>query len=174
MLSRLVAAFVVLVTFGNIAVAGIDDWDERQQTLSGGQARGRAFNFFGCTGSDISRTRVSFSGNYQPGTIVINTGERRLYLVQEGGTALRYGIGVGRVGFTWTGVRKVSEKKEWPGWTPPPQMLRRRPACRVTWRAASKIRSARARSISAPRSIAFTARTSRKRSARRCRRAASA
>ena len=74
MLSRLIAAFVVLVTFGNIAVAGIDDWDERQQTLSGGQARGRAYNFFGFTGSDISRTRVSFSGTYQPGTIVINTG----------------------------------------------------------------------------------------------------
>ena len=47
--------------------------------------------------------------------------------MQPGGTALRYGIGVGRVGFTWKGVRKVTEKREWPSWTPPPQMLKRRP-----------------------------------------------
>jgi lipoprotein-anchoring transpeptidase ErfK/SrfK len=127
MLSRLVAASVAVVTLcGAVGTARAQDgWNERQQMLSGGQAKGRAFNFFGFTGSDISRTRVSFSGSYPPGTIVINTGERRLYLVQEGGTALRYGIGVGRVGFTWKGVRKVTEKKEWPGWTPPPQMRAR-------------------------------------------------
>ena len=70
---------------------------------------------------------MSFAGTEKPGTIVVNTAERRLYLVQEGGTALRYAIGVGRVGFTWKGVRKVTEKKEWPGWTPPPQMHARQP-----------------------------------------------
>jgi lipoprotein-anchoring transpeptidase ErfK/SrfK len=75
----------------------------------------------------IPKTTVSFPGRHAPGTIVINTGERRLYLVQEGGTAIRYGIGVGRVGFTWKGVRKVTAKKEWPSWTPPPQMLKRQP-----------------------------------------------
>src|SRR6185436_1056222 len=101
--------------------------DERQQMLSGGAPRNRSFNLFGFTGSDVSRTRVSFASNHRPGTIVINTAERRLYLVQDGGIALRYAIGVGRVGFTWKGVRKVTEKKEWPGWTPPPQMLKRRP-----------------------------------------------
>ena len=53
--------------------------------------------------------------------------ERRLYYVLGGGQALRYGIGVGRVGFTWAGVTRVSAKKEWPGWTPPAEMLRRRP-----------------------------------------------
>jgi lipoprotein-anchoring transpeptidase ErfK/SrfK len=58
---------------------------------------------------------------------VIKTAERRLYLVQPGGTAIRYGIGVGRHGFTWRGVRKVTEKKEWPSWRPPEQMLRRQP-----------------------------------------------
>ena len=50
-----------------------------------------------------------------------------LYLVQDGGTALRYGIGVGRVGFTWAGTTSVVAKKEWPDWTPPSQMLKRRP-----------------------------------------------
>jgi lipoprotein-anchoring transpeptidase ErfK/SrfK len=70
---------------------------------------------------------VSYAGHELPGTIVINTSERRLYLVVGNGQALRYGIGVGRVGFTWAGVTRVSAKKEWPSWTPPSQMLRRRP-----------------------------------------------
>jgi lipoprotein-anchoring transpeptidase ErfK/SrfK len=75
----------------------------------------------------IPRTTVSFQGNYAPGTIIVDTKERRLYLVQEGGRALRYGIGVGRDGFRWGGVHRITAKKEWPSWTPPAQMLRRRP-----------------------------------------------
>lgn len=77
--------------------------------------------------SAIPRTTVSFTENYSPGTIVINTRERRLYLVQPNGTALRYGIGVGRDGFRWAGTHRITAKKEWPDWTPPAQMLRRRP-----------------------------------------------
>jgi lipoprotein-anchoring transpeptidase ErfK/SrfK len=70
---------------------------------------------------------VGFSGNYSPGTIVINTTERRLYYVMGNGQAIRYGIGVGRIGFSWAGTTAVSAKKEWPDWTPPVQMLARRP-----------------------------------------------
>ncbi|MET0710104.1 MAG: L,D-transpeptidase [Tardiphaga sp.] len=77
--------------------------------------------------SPIPRQVVGFQSNYAPGTIVVNTSERRLYLVQPGGQALRYGIGVGRDGFRWGGVHKVTAKKEWPSWTPPAQMLARRP-----------------------------------------------
>jgi lipoprotein-anchoring transpeptidase ErfK/SrfK len=77
--------------------------------------------------SPISRTTVNFAGNYSPGTIYINTAERRLYLILSNGQALRYGIGVGRDGFRWGGVHRISAKKEWPSWTPPSQMLRRRP-----------------------------------------------
>ena len=85
-------------------------------------------NFFGRGGvSQIPRTTVYYRTNLAPGTIVINTAERRLYLVQPGGTALRYGIGVGRDGFRWNGVHRISAKREWPGWTPPAQMRRRRP-----------------------------------------------
>jgi lipoprotein-anchoring transpeptidase ErfK/SrfK len=86
-------------------------------------------NFRGGGGgsSPIPRTTVSFASNYSPGTILINTAERRLYLVLANGQALRYGIGVGRDGFRWGGVHRISAKKEWPGWTPPSQMLRRRP-----------------------------------------------
>ena len=58
---------------------------------------------------------------------MINTTERRLYYVVGNGEAIRYGIGVGRPGFTWAGVRQVTRKREWPDWTPPPEMLKRRP-----------------------------------------------
>ncbi len=75
----------------------------------------------------IPKTTVPFDASYTPGTIIINTSERRLYLVLGGGQALRYGIGVGRIGFTWAGVTRVSAKKEWPDWTPPVEMVRRRP-----------------------------------------------
>ena len=75
----------------------------------------------------IPRSTVAFSGSYKPGTIVIHTNERRLYLVLGNGAALRYGIGVGREGFTWRGVNTITDKREWPSWTPPPAMLTRRP-----------------------------------------------
>ncbi|MBL8570377.1 MAG: L,D-transpeptidase [Phreatobacter sp.] len=77
--------------------------------------------------SAIPRETVSFSGRYSPGTIVINTQERRLYLVQTGGTAIRYGVGVGRPGFSWGGNQSITRKAEWPDWRPPAAMLRRRP-----------------------------------------------
>ena len=77
--------------------------------------------------SPIPRQTVSFVSQYAPGTILINTAERRLYLILPNGQALRYGIGVGRDGFRWGGVHRISAKKEWPSWTPPSQMLARRP-----------------------------------------------
>lgn len=77
--------------------------------------------------SPVPRRLVYFPSRYAPGTIVIRTGERRLYLVLPQGQALRYGIGVGRDGFRWSGVHRISAKKEWPSWTPPAQMIARRP-----------------------------------------------
>jgi lipoprotein-anchoring transpeptidase ErfK/SrfK len=73
------------------------------------------------------KQEVSYDGKEAPGTIIINTPERMLYLVEGGGRALRYGIGVGRPGFTWAGVHTVTNKREWPDWTPPDDMLKRRP-----------------------------------------------
>ncbi len=70
---------------------------------------------------------VSYDGKQTPGTIVIDTPNRFLYLVEEGGKARRYGIGVGRPGFTWAGVKSITRKAEWPDWTPPPEMIKRRP-----------------------------------------------
>ena len=62
-----------------------------------------------------------------PGTIIISTAERHLYLIQPGGRALRYGIGVGRDGFQWQGLLSITKKAEWPDWTPPPEMIHRQP-----------------------------------------------
>jgi lipoprotein-anchoring transpeptidase ErfK/SrfK len=82
---------------------------------------------FGIGAAAVPRTVVPYTGRERPGTVIISTPERRLYLVLGGGQALRYGIGVGRIGFTWAGTTAVSMKREWPDWTPPEQMLQRRP-----------------------------------------------
>jgi lipoprotein-anchoring transpeptidase ErfK/SrfK len=73
------------------------------------------------------RQEVAYDGRERPGTIIIDTPNKFLFLIQPGGRALRYGIGVGRPGFEWSGVKTISRKAEWPGWTPPPEMLLRRP-----------------------------------------------
>ena len=75
----------------------------------------------------IPRETVAWSGKEKPGTVVVSTRQRRLYYVLGGGEAIRYGVGVGREGFSWSGVKTVSMKKEWPDWRPPQQMLARRP-----------------------------------------------
>jgi hypothetical protein len=85
------------------------------------------YSAYATRSSPVPRTMVSFPAQYRPGNIVIDTNARRLYLVTTPGQALAYGIGVGRDGFTWSGTRTVTMKREWPDWTPPSQMLRRRP-----------------------------------------------
>jgi lipoprotein-anchoring transpeptidase ErfK/SrfK len=75
----------------------------------------------------FDRQIVPYEGAEKPGTVIIDTPERLLYLIEPGGKALRYGIGVGRPGFTWAGVKYVSMKREWPDWRPPEEMLQRRP-----------------------------------------------
>ena len=131
MTTRFLAGLLVALT----AFAGAFDGAKAdmivEDILTGGAPRGRLpgslWGGGGGGASPIPRTTVNYGANHAPGTIVINTTERRLYLVLGNGQALRYGIGVGRVGFTWAGTTRVSAKKEWPAWTPPPQMLRRRP-----------------------------------------------
>jgi lipoprotein-anchoring transpeptidase ErfK/SrfK len=75
----------------------------------------------------IPRQVVAFRGEQKPGTVVVSTSKRRLYYVLGGGQAIEYGVGVGRQGFSWSGTKTVTMKKEWPDWRPPEQMLRRRP-----------------------------------------------
>jgi lipoprotein-anchoring transpeptidase ErfK/SrfK len=73
------------------------------------------------------KQEVAYDGPHKPGTIIIDTPQRFLFLVQPGGRALRYGIGVGRPGFSWAGMKTITRKAEWPSWTPPAEMLKRRP-----------------------------------------------
>ncbi len=77
--------------------------------------------------SAIPREVVGYSAGHPAGTVVISTSERRLYYVLGGGQAIRYGVGVGRPGFEWSGARRIAAKRAWPDWTPPSEMLHRRP-----------------------------------------------
>lgn len=74
-----------------------------------------------------ARQLVFFRSTDAPGTLVIHTSQRFLYVVLGNNRALRYGIGVGREGFTWSGLVRISRKAEWPDWTPPPEMIQRQP-----------------------------------------------
>lgn len=74
---------------------------------------------------DLEPAIVNYSGPAKPGTIIINTPERRLYLIEQGGKARRYAVGVGKPGFEWAGTHKVTRKAEWPSWRPPQSMIER-------------------------------------------------
>jgi lipoprotein-anchoring transpeptidase ErfK/SrfK len=112
----LLAAVTMLAGIGHARAQGVDMRD----VMGGGP------NFRVGGSNQIPRTTVNFTSEYSPGTIIVNTAERRLYLVLPNGEALRYGIGVGRDGFRWSGIHRITAKKEWPSWTPPAQMLARR------------------------------------------------
>lgn len=77
--------------------------------------------------SPIERELVAYAGPHGANTIIVSTSERRLYYTLGDGRAIKYGVGVGREGFQWAGVHRVTRKAEWPNWTPPPQMIKRRP-----------------------------------------------
>ena len=76
---------------------------------------------------EYQKQMVYYRSTEAPGTIIISTAERHLYLIQGNGRALRYGIGVGRDGFQWQGMVSITKKAEWPDWTPPPEMIARQP-----------------------------------------------
>jgi lipoprotein-anchoring transpeptidase ErfK/SrfK len=76
---------------------------------------------------DLQRQVVDYRTSEAAGTIIVDTPHTYLYLVLGGGKAIRYGIGVGREGFTWAGVKSIERKAEWPDWTPPPEMIARQP-----------------------------------------------
>jgi lipoprotein-anchoring transpeptidase ErfK/SrfK len=114
------------------------------------------------------RTLVDYRTKEPAGTIIIDTPSTYLYLVLGDGKALRYGIGVGREGFTWSGAERVTRMLEWPDWTPPEEMIVRQPYCHASWPGAKPIRSALGPSISVTRSIGSTGPISRRPSALSC------
>ena len=117
-LSGLAFAFVALATPAE-AFTAIDPLTRQPLYPAQDQFKAQA--------APTHREIVSFSGGHAPGTIIVSTSERRLYFVLGNGQAVRYGVGVGRPGFTWAGTHSVTMKREWPDWRPPADMLKRRP-----------------------------------------------
>lgn len=111
----------------------------RRAVIAGVSATGLAFGVGGCTAAPeptrevdpaFQRKVVTYDSREAPGTIVVDPGSHFLYLVQQSGQAVRYGVGVGGEGFGWSGVATVHTKQEWPDWYPPQEMLLRKPELR--------------------------------------------
>ena len=109
------------------AYYGASPYEDPYAPASRGQSYGNGDLELGVNLNQRTAAEVQNPTNEPPGTIVIDTGSRHLYLVQPGGGAIQYGIGVGRQGFEWKGIARVGRKSEWPRWIPPKEMLKRRP-----------------------------------------------
>jgi lipoprotein-anchoring transpeptidase ErfK/SrfK len=126
-LKRYVATVTaVAALLGLVSLAHAQN-DYVPEYLRGGASKKGVYNIFGLDGTGLGRTTVSYQTKYPAGTIVIDTAARQLYLVEGNGSALRWGIGVGRTGFQWKGTHKITAKRENPDWTPPPEMIARQP-----------------------------------------------
>lgn len=124
-LRRFVVAIGLAVTFATIP-ANAGQWQKRLASEFNSFFSGMGEEFNRIT-AGTTRTEVPFPAKYKQGTIVVRTNEKQLYYVIGRGKAYRYKVGVGREGFTWSGVSKVSRKAKWPSWRPPAEMLERRP-----------------------------------------------
>ena len=135
-----VAAVAVMFAFpGSASAAGLFDFFAPQQAPAyqadaSGLQTGRSVAVTGDTAdlapqASTMTTRVAVSDPTEaaPGTVTVDTKNRYLYLSQGSGQAMRYSIGVGREGFTWSGDAHIARRAEWPAWTPPPEMIKRRP-----------------------------------------------
>jgi len=118
-LASAIAAIALSAVFAAPAIAEIDPLT-RQPLLANPDG-------FKPQATAIPREIVTYKSRYKPGTVLVDTRERRLYYVLSSDQAVRYGVGVGRPGFEWSGTKAVTRKAEWPSWTPPQQMLKRRP-----------------------------------------------
>jgi lipoprotein-anchoring transpeptidase ErfK/SrfK len=115
----------IAALLGPINLVQAQSDNEQQEMLRGGATKKGVYNIFGLDGTGLGRTTVRYESKYRPGTIVVDTAERQLYLIEGNGSALRYGIGVGRAGFQWKGTHKITAKKENPDWTAPSEMIAR-------------------------------------------------
>jgi len=101
--------------------------DQPYEPMVSDSANGSDTEVGAATSNRLQRRIVDYPSAQAPGTIVVDTPNTYLYFVIDGGKAIRYGIGVGRDGFTWSGVKTVDRKAEWPDWTPPVEMIERQP-----------------------------------------------
>jgi lipoprotein-anchoring transpeptidase ErfK/SrfK len=117
--ASVVAALAMGVAFASPVMAEIDPLTRQPLLVSPEGFKPQA--------TAIPRETVTYNSRYAPGTVLVDTRERRLYFVLSSTQAVRYGVGVGRPGFEWSGTKPVTRKAEWPSWTPPSQMIKRRP-----------------------------------------------
>jgi lipoprotein-anchoring transpeptidase ErfK/SrfK len=132
--SSRVASALVFVSAALLASAVVSSAANAQPAYGYASAQPGAYPTDEVIGSDegatperLRRAVVAFGTTEAPGTIIIDTGNTTLYYVLGQGRAIRYGVGVGRQGFTWSGVQTVSRKAEWPDWHPPAEMIARQP-----------------------------------------------
>ena len=102
----------------------VDQYRETMKDVDPGVDHG---NSDAAVPDEFKKQRVFYRSQQPPGTIIIDTSERHLYLIESETSAIRYGIGVGRDGFQWQGLLSITNKKEWPDWVPPPEMIERQP-----------------------------------------------
>jgi lipoprotein-anchoring transpeptidase ErfK/SrfK len=117
-----VALLMALTTIAPVSAARVYNRDTNTWEEVGERPVGTSVRY-----TPIRPQVIDYQTTLPVGSIVVETSERRLYLVLEGGKAIRYGVGVGREGFTWAGTNRITRMAEWPGWTPPPAMRRRVP-----------------------------------------------
>lgn len=134
----LAMGLALVIASASPTAAGFFDFLRKDRTSSGSvqaNADPTATGSLPPAGGDVrpaspetpSKELVDYRTDEFPGTVVVHTAERALYLVLEGGKALKYAIGVGREGFTWSGTELVTRKQEWPDWRPPEEMRERQP-----------------------------------------------
>lgn len=117
----------ILFLAGSIGLAQAEAVEPSDGTVSASGRTGSAFSAGAYKTTYKGKRMIAYSGRHGAGSIIINTSNRTLDYVLPGGKAIRYGVGVGREGFQWSGATRVARKAEWPGWTPPAQMRRRQP-----------------------------------------------
>ena len=126
----LLAVIIASSLFGTYAAKSAANSAPKVVRESVSQGSGQVWSFqtpFGTVYGTIPREVVDYPSAHIPGTIVVSTSQRRLYYVLGGGKAIRYGIAVGMEGYAWSGISTVAAKREWPDWTPTPDILRRLP-----------------------------------------------
>ncbi len=122
-ISRLFVAFALLVPTIAVPVSAHAE-SAFARFIQGGQPRAKGGKF-ASDNSPIPRQTVRYDKSVPAGTIIIETGERRLYYTLGNGKAIKFAVGVGREGFEWAGTNRITRKAEWPGWTPPAEMRAR-------------------------------------------------
>jgi lipoprotein-anchoring transpeptidase ErfK/SrfK len=127
---RLVGLFAIIIVSSLLGTFGANSAPKVAAASVSGQGSGQVWSFqtpLGIIYGIIPREDVDYPSTRPAGTIIVNTSQRRLYYLLGGGRAIRYGIAVGMEGYGWSGVSTVAAKREWPDWTPTPDILRRFP-----------------------------------------------